>query len=120
MLILLGAFVLLIAYDGFGGNSHTGRSTTTRARTIRAAVQNSQSTTSFPTCPTMEQLVNEKHLDPNASTSDEWGHPFELRCVEDEVYVTSLGSDEKRGTMDDIQVPKAALAQPGAGIPAVR
>jgi general secretion pathway protein G len=90
-------------------------SATTWARTIRAAVQNWQATTNETACPTMSQLVQEKHLDPGASTVDPWGQPFTLNCTEDEVYVLSMGPDKKKGTKDDIQVPKSATAESEPG-----
>jgi len=87
------------------------KSAETWARTIRAAVQNWQSTTNETSCPTVSQLVQEKHLDSGSSTLDPWGQPFQLTCAEDEVFVLSTGPDKKKGTKDDIQVPKA----PGTG-----
>src|SRR5512147_1795461 len=46
------------------------KSAETWARTIRAAVQNWQSSTNETSCPTVSQLVQEKHLDSDASTVD--------------------------------------------------
>jgi general secretion pathway protein G len=86
------------------------RSAETWARTIRAAIQNWQAATNETTCPTVSQLVQEKHLDPGTSTKDPWGQDFTLNCTEDEVFVTSQGPDKKKGTKDDIQIPKAAAA----------
>jgi general secretion pathway protein G len=84
------------------------RSAETWARTIRAAIQNWQAATNETTCPTVSQLVQEKHLDPGTSTKDPWGQDFTLNCTEDEVFVASPGPDKKKGTKDDIQIPKAA------------
>ena len=86
------------------------RSAETWARTIRAAIQNWQASTNETNCPTVSQLVQEKHLDPGQSTKDPWGQEFDLKCTEDEVFVTSLGPDKKKGTKDDIQIPKATAA----------
>ncbi len=83
------------------------RSAETWARTIRAAIQNWQAATNETTCPTVSQLVQEKHLDPGTSTKDPWGQDFTLNCTEDEVFVGSSGPDKKKGTKDDIQIPKA-------------
>jgi hypothetical protein len=83
----------------------------TSARTIRAAVQNWQATTNETGCPTVSQLVQEKHLDSASNTQDPWGQPFQLTCSEDEVFVLSTGPDKKKGTKDDIQVPKAAVTE---------
>jgi general secretion pathway protein G len=79
----------------------------TSARTVRAAIQNWQATTNETSCPTMSQLVQEKHLDSASNTQDPWSQPFQLTCTEDEVFVLSTGPDKKKGTKDDIQVPKA-------------
>ena len=84
------------------------RSAETWARTIRAAIQNWQAATNETGCPTVSQLVQEKHLDPGTSTKDPWGQDFGLICTEDEVFVSSPGPDKKKGTKDDIQIPKAA------------
>jgi general secretion pathway protein G len=84
------------------------RSAETWARTIRAAVQNWQSTSNEVSCPTVAQLVQEKHLDSGSTTVDPWGQQFQLTCSEDEVFVLSTGPDKKKGTKDDIQIPKAA------------
>jgi general secretion pathway protein G len=83
------------------------KSAETWARTIRAAIQNWQASTNETTCPTISQLVQEKHLDPGTSTKDPWGQDFVLNCTEDEIFVVSLGPDKKKGTKDDIQIPKA-------------
>ncbi len=83
------------------------RSAETWARTIRAAIQNWQAASNETGCPTVSQLVQEKHLDPGTSTKDPWGQEFTLSCTEDEVFVTSNGPDKKKGTKDDIQIPKA-------------
>lgn len=82
----------------------------TGAQTIRGAVQNWQAATNETGCPTVSQLVQEKYLDPGASTVDPWGQPYQLTCTDDEVVVTSTGPDKKKGTQDDIQVPKTTQA----------
>lgn len=86
------------------------KSAETWARTIRAAVQNWQSSTNETSCPTISQLVQEKHLDSGTSTQDPWGQSFTLTCTEDEIFVLSNGPDKKKGTKDDIQIPKATTA----------
>ncbi len=83
------------------------RSAETWARTIRAAIQNWQAASNETGCPTVSQLVQEKHLDPGTSTKDPWGQEFTLNCTEDEVFVSSNGPDKKKGSKDDIQIPKA-------------
>jgi general secretion pathway protein G len=80
----------------------------TGARVIRTAVQNWQAANNETTCPTISQLVQEKQLDPGQSTNDPWGQAYSLNCSDDDVTVTSSGADKKKGTKDDIRVPKAA------------
>jgi len=84
------------------------KSAETWARTIRAAIQNWQAASNETGCPTISQLVQEKHLDPGTSTKDPWQQEFILTCTEDEIFVSSMGPDKKKGTKDDIQIPKAA------------
>ena len=84
------------------------RSAETWARTIRAAIQNWQAANNETGCPTISQLVQEKHLDPGTSLKDPWGQEFSLNCTEDEIFVGSPGPDKKKGTKDDIQIPKVA------------
>ena len=86
----------------------------TGARVIRAAVQNWQTTNNESSCPTVSQLVQEKHLDPGANTSDPWGTAYVLSCTEEDVIVTSAGPDKKKGTKDDIVVPKGGGSAAGS------
>jgi len=74
------------------------------------AVQQWQAANNETSCPTMSQLVQEKQLDPGQSTNDSWNQPFTLTCTDDEVIITSNGPDKKKGTKDDISVPKGATA----------
>ena len=78
----------------------------TGARVIRTAVQNWQAANNESGCPTISQLVQEKHLDPGQNTNDSWGQSYTLTCNDDEVIITSAGPDKKKGTKDDIRVPK--------------
>jgi len=87
----------------------------TGARVIRTAVQNWQAVNNEITCPTISQLVQEKQLDPGQSTNDPWGQAYSLNCSEDDVTVTSAGADKKKGTKDDIRIPKAAVATDEGG-----
>ncbi len=82
----------------------------TGARVIRQAVQSWQAANNEIACPTVSQLVQEKQIDPGANTSDPWGTPYALTCTEDDVTVISAGPDKKKGTADDIRVPKGAAA----------
>ncbi len=80
------------------------------ARAVRAAIQNWQAASNETGCPTIAQLVQEKHLDPGASTKDPWNQEYILNCTEDEIFVTSLGPDKKKGTKDDITIPTSTTA----------
>jgi general secretion pathway protein G len=82
----------------------------TGARVMRTAVSQWQAANNETTCPTISQLVQEKHLDPGQSTNDPWAQPYTLVCGDDEITVISSGPDKKRGTKDDISVPKGATA----------
>jgi general secretion pathway protein G len=81
----------------------------TGARTIRQAAQTWQTTNSEVSCPTVSQLIQEKHLDPGQETADPWGEDYVITCTEDDIVVTSKGPDRKRGSKDDIQVPKGVV-----------
>lgn len=84
------------------------------ARVVRTAIQQWQAANNETQCPTVSQLVQEKHLDTGANTNDPWGQPYVLVCADEEVTVVSVGPDKKKGTKDDISVPKgAAVAEDG-------
>ena len=82
----------------------------TGARTIRQAAQTWQTTSSDSSCPTVSQLIQEKHLDPGQQTADPWGEEYVISCTDDDIVVLSKGPDKKRGTKDDIQVPEGVAA----------
>jgi general secretion pathway protein G len=77
------------------------------ARTIRMAVQQWQAANNETSCPTVSQLIQDKQLDSGQNTNDPWNMAYSLSCTDDEVTVTSSGPDKKKGTKDDIAVPKA-------------
>ena len=81
------------------------------ARTIRMAVQQWQAANNETSCPTVSQLIQDKQLDTGQNTNDPWGNAYSLNCTDDEVTVISSGPDKKKGTKDDIAVPKTAAAQ---------
>jgi len=87
----------------------------TGARVIRQAVQSWQASNNETNCPTISQLVQDKQLDPGANTNDPWGQAYQLSCTDGDVTVTSSGPDKKKGTKDDIRVPKASAATEGGG-----
>jgi general secretion pathway protein G len=78
------------------------------ARVIRQAAQQWQASNNETSCPTMSQLVQDKLLDPGQNTADPWGQAFVLTCNDEDVTVTSGGPDKKKGSKDDIVVPKGA------------
>lgn len=80
----------------------------TGARVMRTAIQQWQAANSESTCPSISQLVQEKHIDPGQSTNDPWAQPYTFVCSDDDVTVISAGPDKKKGTKDDISVPKNA------------
>jgi general secretion pathway protein G len=82
----------------------------TGARVMRTAIQQWQAINSESTCPTVSQLVQEKHIDSGQSTNDPWGQSYSFICADDEVTVISPGPDKKKGTKDDISIPKGATA----------
>jgi len=86
------------------------KSAETGARVIRGAIQNWQRVNNESTCPTISQLVQEKQLDSASNTSDPWGEQYILSCTDDDVMVASNGPDKKKGTPDDIRVPKGMTA----------
>jgi len=57
-------------------------------------------------CPSPQRLVDIGQRDRTRSAFDPWGRPFLLDCSDDEIVVTSLGPDGKRGTEDDVRVPR--------------
>jgi general secretion pathway protein G len=89
------------------------KSAETGARVIRGAIMNWQRVNNEVTCPTVAQLVQEKQLDSATTTVDPWNQEYVLQCVDDEVIVSSGGPDKKKGTQDDIRVPKGAVAAGG-------
>ncbi len=81
------------------------------ARTIRMAVQGWQAANNETSCPTISQLIQDKQLDSAQNTNDPWGQAYNLNCGDEEVTVMSNGPDKKKGTKDDIAVPKGATTQ---------
>lgn len=58
-------------------------------------------------CPTITQLLHEHKLGSGAATDDPWGERYRIECDGDSMRVTSPGADGKRGTGDDIRVPRS-------------
>jgi general secretion pathway protein G len=78
------------------------------ARVMRQAVQQWQAANNETSCPTVSQLIQDKQLDSAQNTNDPWGQAYSLNCSDDEVTVISNGPDKKKGSKDDISVPKGA------------
>ena len=77
------------------------------AERIRSAARNWQrDNTARSGCPTVSQLIHERHLDREVHTADPWGERFRVRCVADDVVVNSAGRDGRLGTGDDVRVPR--------------
>lgn len=80
------------------------KSAMTGARVIRGAAQNWQMTNDG--CPTISQLIQDKQLDKAQDTNDPWGGDYNIVCTDDDIVVSSDGADKKKGTTDDVSVPK--------------
>src|SRR3954467_2693726 len=65
------------------------KSAETGARVIRGAIQNWQRINNESTCPTVQQLVQEKELDSATNTADPWNEQYILACSDDDVMVAS-------------------------------
>lgn len=88
------------------------KSAETGARVIRNAVNQWQlAENEYGECPTVSQLVEDKQLDAGQTTVDPWGQEYEITCGEDEVVVISAGPDKKKGSKDDIIIPKGAAVE---------
>jgi general secretion pathway protein G len=85
------------------------KSAFTGARVIRGAAQNWQMANDG--CPTISQLIQDKQLDKAQETNDPWGGAYTITCTDDDILVTSDGSDKKKGTADDVSVPKAVSSE---------
>jgi general secretion pathway protein G len=89
------------------------KAATTGARVIRGAAQNWQMTNDG--CPTISQLIQDKQLDKAQDTNDPWGGDYTIVCTDDDIVVSSDGADKKKGSADDVSVPKAASAEDEGG-----
>jgi hypothetical protein len=77
---------------------------------MRMAVQQWQAANNETSCPTISQLMQDKQLDTGQNTNDPWGNAYSFNCTDDEITVLSMGPDKKKGTKDDIAIPKGATA----------
>lgn len=54
-------------------------------------------------CPTVDDLVNDRYLDATKRTTDAWDTPFQVTCEAGDIFVISSGPDGQFDTEDDIQ-----------------
>lgn len=76
------------------------RATKADSQTIRGAAV--MYMTEFDTCPTMQNLLDERILDKKTKTKDGWDNEFTIECDEEGPTVISAGPDKQMGTEDDI------------------
>ena len=81
----------------------------TTARDIRIAIQRWQATNNETSYPTISQLVQEKFLGDQQQVVDPWGSSYTLSCLDDDVQVISGGPDMRKGTADDVAIPRTSL-----------
>jgi hypothetical protein len=72
------------------------------AEAVRQAAELFINTEDVDSCPSVEQLVAGKKIDPK-KTDDPWGRPYHVACMADELRVTSAGKDGRFYTPDDIR-----------------
>src|SRR5262245_52523887 len=72
------------------------------AHTIMEAAELQREVDGGSECPTIQELVNSKKLDPKKIT-DPWNSPYKVQCQDGEIHVVSPGNDRKEGTPDDIR-----------------
>lgn len=53
-------------------------------------------------CPIVDDLVDRGLLNGDQQLTDDWDHPFRIKCGPNRVYVSSAGPDGVHGTCDDI------------------
>ena len=53
-------------------------------------------------CPSVSQLIHDRHLSRRDRTDDPWGGRFRIQCTDTGVRVQSAGSDGKLRTDDDV------------------
>ncbi len=104
ILAMVAGGVAVFALPQF--NKAQVKTATTGCRTIRSAVNTWKIDAENDSCPTVSQLIEEKILDKGTNTNDPWNQPYQIKCTDDDVTVSSSGPDKKMGSADDISVPK--------------
>jgi hypothetical protein len=103
VVVALGGAFLIFAPVA---SASAGDSAIKNAQTIHAAAETWREETPKG-CPTITQLVHEHKLASDAETDDPWGERYRIECDGDSMRVTSPGADGRRGTGDDIRVPRS-------------
>ncbi len=98
----LGAFLVFTPV----ANARVGDAALQNAQTIENAASDWRQDNPNG-CPTISTLIAAKKLSPDAATADPWGERYRVICEGDSIIVTSPGKDGKRGTSDDIRVPRS-------------
>jgi len=62
-------------------------------------------------CPTIQRLKEEREVAATTDINDPWGHPYIIKCDEQDTVIVSWGPDGKEGTADDIREPDLPAAQ---------
>ena len=100
---LTGAVVVPIAWRGQQEFNRHMRSPQVQSRSIIASVEVWQ--TEKRGCPTVQELLDEKHLDSSFAT-DQWGSRYLVECAGETIQIRSLGPDRQLHTKDDVVVGK--------------
>ncbi|MCA9643046.1 MAG: type II secretion system protein [Myxococcales bacterium] len=79
--------------------------TETNGRTLMQMAEGYRVTENSDTCPTVDEMQEQRVISRGSKTTDAWGKPFRIHCEGDEVVVISAGKDKVFGTDDDIKVP---------------
>lgn len=82
---------------------HPDEQTRTEAQTLRSAVELYRAQLPDASCPMLFELVDRHMLAANSVTEDRWGNAYVIRCVGDDIIVTSNGPDGVLGSPDDIR-----------------
>ncbi|MEZ4371271.1 MAG: type II secretion system protein [Polyangiaceae bacterium] len=100
--MLSAAVAVGISHHMDTSNQHL---TETNGRTLMQMAEGYRVTENSDTCPTVDEMQEQRIISRGSKTTDAWGKPFRIRCEGDEVVVISAGKDKLFGTEDDIKVP---------------
>jgi len=102
---LTGAVVIPIVWRGQQEFNRHMLSPQVQSRFIIASVEAWQWQTAMRGCPTVQELLDEKHLDSSLAT-DQWGSRYLVECAGETIQIRSLGPDRQLHTKDDVVVGK--------------